>query len=161
MSILGLPIPGRNLLTAGGVSETPHTPFGPRGLTITKSAQRWTGSLALTRALYIIHASCTAKGWNRWDHNINSRHESNITTRIRVKIQIITHRGHWPNSTSRSGNQHRMFDTARSKRSKSPSDKQGSQLFLLSQTADWELQATRQRQRRNHLEYLWPRALHI
>ena len=74
--LLGLPIPGRNLLTAGGVSETPHTPFGPRGLTITKSAQRWTGSIALTRALYIIHASCTAKGWNRWDHNNNSRHES-------------------------------------------------------------------------------------
>ena len=39
-ALLGLPIPGRNLLTAGGVSETPHTPFGPRGLTITKSAQR-------------------------------------------------------------------------------------------------------------------------
>jgi len=46
--------------------------------------------------------------------------KANITTRIRVKIQNNPHRGHWPIITSHSGSQHKLFYTARSKRTKSP-----------------------------------------
>ena len=101
--LLGLPIPGRNLLTAGGVSETPHTlrtPWTNHNQVCTTMNQKPCPHPCTSYHTRIMHG----QGLEQGDHNINSRYESNITTRIRVKIQIITHRGHWPNSTSRSGN---------------------------------------------------------
>jgi len=67
---------GTDQRQAVSVYDQHYNSYGPRGLTITKSAQKWTGNLPFIRALHIIHARCTGRGWNSWYHNNNSRHES-------------------------------------------------------------------------------------
>jgi hypothetical protein len=151
MSILGLPIPGRTYqrqaVPSTSDTTTQWTPWSNHNQVCTIMNREPALLPCTSYHTRIMHG----EGVGTADSTTTTLDtKADITTRIRVKIQSNSHRGHWPIITSHSGSRHKLFYTARSKRTKSPEDKQRTQLFLLSQAADWDPQATRRSQWRNH-----------